>query len=176
MIIVKNESSFASIFPGIYYVGELGFGLGTSDEVRLYTSEDKLVDQVNYKSEAPWPTCAYETGNSLELISPELENSLAENWSCINENGSPNNANSIELSNEPHSRETVKLYPNPVENTLYVVGNSAVYDVEVYSILGQSLLKLINVSQVDMSLFNKGVYLLKISNDNTTNIKRVVKH
>jgi hypothetical protein len=176
LIIVKNESSFASIFPGIYYVGELGFGLGTSDEVRLYTSEDKLVDQVNYKSEAPWPTCAYETGNSLELISPELENSLAENWSCINENGSPNNANSIELSNEPPSRETVKLYPNPVENTLYVVGNSAVYDVEVYSILGQSLLKLINVSQVDMSLFNKGVYLLKISNDNTTNIKRVVKH
>ena len=36
-----------------------------------------------------WPTCADGTGNTLELIHPDLDNALAENWHCINENGSP---------------------------------------------------------------------------------------
>ena len=34
--------------------------------------------------------CRDETGQTLELISPDLDNTLPESWDCINSNGSPN--------------------------------------------------------------------------------------
>ncbi|MDA9850440.1 lamin tail domain-containing protein, partial [Flavobacteriaceae bacterium] len=118
LIIVKDEADFTTAFPGIPYIGELGFGFGGSDEVRLYTSDDKLVDEVKYESESPWPTCAYETGNTLELITPELDNSLPESWNCINENGSPNAVNSSGLYIENVTYSLLKIFPNPVKNSL----------------------------------------------------------
>ena len=57
--------------------------------MRLYNSHGTLLDEVYYDSELLWPSCADETGNTLELISPDLDNLLPENWNCINENGSP---------------------------------------------------------------------------------------
>ena len=75
-----------------------------------------------------WPTCADGTGNTLELITPDLDNSLPESWNCINENGSPNAVNSGELSTQEINLNLIKVYPNPVKNILYITGNSAAYD------------------------------------------------
>ena len=93
LVIVKNENDFTSVFPGIPFVGEIDFGFGASDAVRLYDQNGTLQDVVDYQSEAPWPSCADETGYTLELISPDLDNAMPENWNCININGSPNNTN-----------------------------------------------------------------------------------
>ena len=89
LVIVKNEMNFVSVFPNIPYVGELSFGFGQTDAVRLFNPWDKLMDEVYYTSEQPWPSCANGTGNTLELISPDLDNSLPESWNCINTYGSP---------------------------------------------------------------------------------------
>ena len=175
LIIVKDEADFTTAFPGIPYIGELGFGFGGSDEVRLYTSDDKLVDEVKYESESPWPTCAYETGNTLELITPELDNSLPESWNCINENGSPNAVNSSGLYIENVTYSLLKIFPNPVKNSLYISGDSSSYNIKIYSLLGQLVMAASNVDEVDVSSFAKGVYLIKISNENSTTTKRFIK-
>jgi hypothetical protein len=175
LIIVKDETDFTNAFPGIPYIGELGFGFGGSDEVRLYTSDDKLVDEVKYESESPWPTCAYETGNTLELITPDLDNSLPESWSCINENGSPNAVNSSGLFVENMAYSLIKIFPNPVKNILYISGDSSNYNIKVYSLLGQLVIAASNVNEVDVSSFTKGVYLIKISDENSTTTKRFIK-
>ena len=175
LVFVKDESDFVSVFPNIPYIGELGFGFGGSDAVRLYSSEDKLVDEVYYESEAPWPTCADETGNTLELITTDLDNLLPESWDCMNENGSPNAVNSSELSVENISSGLIKVYPNPVKNTLYIAGDSDVYNIEVYSLLGQLVMKASNTNEINVSLFTEGIYLIKISTDNATTTKRFVK-
>ena len=175
LIIVKDEADFTTAFPGIPYIGELGFGFGGSDEVRLYTSDDKLVDEVKYESESPWPTCAYETGNTLELITPELDNSLPESWNCINENGSPNAVNSSSLYVENMAYSLIKIFPNPVKNSLYISGDSSNYNIKIYSLLGQLVMAASNVGEVDVSSFTKGVYLIKISNENSTTTKRFIK-
>jgi hypothetical protein len=141
----------------------------------LYTSDDKLVDEVKYESESPWPTCAYETGNTLELITPDLDNSLPESWSCINENGSPNAVNSSGLFVENMAYSLIKIFPNPVKNTLYISGNSSNYSIKVYSLLGQLVIAASNVNEVDVSSFTKGVYLIKISDENSTTTKRFIK-
>jgi len=175
IIIVKDEADFTTAFPGIPYIGELDFGFGGSDEVRLYTSDDKLVDEVKYESESPWPSCAYETGNTLELISPDLDNSLPESWNCINENGSPNSVNSSGLYLEDMVYGLIKIFPNPVNHTLYISGDSSSYNIKVYSLLGQLVIAAFNVNEIDVSLFTKGVYLIKISNENSTTTKRFIK-
>ena len=90
LVIVKNETDFRSVLPGIPFVGELDFGFGSSDAVRLYDQNGALHDIVDYQSAAPWSSCADETGYTLELISPDLDNTLPESWDCINANGSPN--------------------------------------------------------------------------------------
>ena len=95
LVVVKNETDFTSVIPGIPYVGEFGFGFGGSDAVRLYDQNGTLQDIVDYQSLAPWPSCADGSGSTLELLSPDLNNSFPENWDCINVNGSPNNANDV---------------------------------------------------------------------------------
>ena len=175
LVLVKDAAAFSSVFPNIPYIGELDFGFGGSDAVRVYNSDSKLMDDVSYDSIAPWPTCADETGNTLELITPDLDNELPENWSCINDNGSPNAVNSGGLSINDLDPHSITVYPNPVNNTLYIAGNSERYDIEVYSLLGQRVMTASNSSEIDVSSFNEGIYLIKISTENTTTVKRIVK-
>ena len=109
------------------------------------------------------------------MISPDLDNSLAENWNCINENGSPYAVNSNELLAEVIDLELITIYPNPVNNILYVNGGLSFYDIEVYSLLGQRVITVFNVNQIDVNSLNEGVYLVKISAGNMTTTKRIIK-
>jgi hypothetical protein len=173
--VVKDESDFISVFPDIPYIGELGFGLGKTDSVRLYNSEGTLIDEVAFESETPWPSCADETGNTLELKTPDLDNLLAENWDCINENGSPNAINSDGLTNSDKNHNIIKIYPNPVKENLYISGKSSNYSVEILSLLGQNLMKVNNTNMVDLSLLNKGIYIIKIENKGVSSTFKFIK-
>ena len=175
LVFVKDAAAFSSVFPNIPYIGELDFGFGGSDAVRVYNSDSKISDEVYYDSVAPWPTCADETGNTLELITSDLDNELPENWSCINDNGSPSAVNSPGLSVDDVDSNSIALYPNPVKNTLYIKGNSGSYDIEVYSILGQRVMTDFDVNEIDLTSFNEGVYLIRVSTETTTTVKRIIK-
>ena len=175
LVFVKDAAAFSSVFPNTPFIGELDFGFGGSDAVRVYNSESKISDEVYYDSVAPWPTCADETGNTLELITPDLDNELPEHWSCINDNGSPNAVNSPGLSVDNVDSNSIALYPNPVKNTLYIKGNSGSYDIEVYSILGQRVMTDFDVNEIDLTSFNEGVYLIRVSTETTTTVKRIIK-
>ena len=175
LVFVKDESDFVSMFPNIPFIGELGYGLGRADSVRLYNSDGNIIDGVSYDSEAPWPSCADETGNTLELIEPNFDNSLPENWDCINENGSPNEINSEQLFVDDNELSLIKLYPNPVNSSLYIRGIEDDYNIDVYTLLGQLVLSINNSNEIDMSLFKQGVYMIKIWNKNTSTVKRILK-
>ena len=176
LVFVKDAFDFISVFPNMSYLGELGFGLGGSDSVRLFNSTGTLQDEVVYQSDAPWPSCADETGYTLELIAPDLDNTLPENWDCINVNGSPNAINNSELSTENSTIDTIIVYPNPVKNLLYIGGHNDRFDVEVYSILGQKVITINATNQVNLSLFDHGMYLLKIKAKTATIIRKVMKY
>lgn len=172
LVIVKNEMNFVSVFPNIPYVGELSFGFGQTDAVRLFNPWDKLMDEVYYTSEQPWPSCANGTGNTLELISPDLDNSLPESWNCINTYGSPKAINDTSNSGEASG---VIIYPNPVQNILYVKGNSVAYSIEIYSLIGQLVKTVSNANEIDVSLLSQGIYLIRIRNENISTTQRFIK-
>ncbi|MGB1393783.1 MAG: CotH kinase family protein [Flavobacteriaceae bacterium] len=176
LIFVKDASDFINVFPNMNYLGELGFGLGGSDSVRLYNSTGTLQDEVSYESNTPWPSCADETGYTLELITPDLDNTLPENWDCINVNGSPNAINSESLNIEDYKNNSILVYPNPVKSILYIGQINDQFDIDVYSILGQKVTSSRATNQLDLSRLEQGVYFVRIKTKTATIIRKVVKH
>jgi hypothetical protein len=70
------------------YDGTGNFALNNSgDDVYLYNGSGILVDLVSYSDSDPWPTEPDGDGPSLSLISPDLDNSLAESWDASREDG-----------------------------------------------------------------------------------------
>ena len=104
-----------------------------------------------------------------------MDNSQPQNWDCINVNGSPNAVNSTVASIPNVVTDNIKVYPNPVNNMLFISGNAVFYKIEVYTLLGQRIMNINNVNQIDMSPYENGVYTLKISTENTAVIKRIIK-
>jgi hypothetical protein len=161
--LVKDASDFSDVFPDITnYIGELGFGFGNSDSVRLYNDFGVLQDEVVYDSDDPWSDCAKETGYTLELITADLDNSLPGSWDCINNYGSPNAVNSSSLSSDEDIVTTVKIYPNPAQKTLYIKGVSNQFNLQVFTITGQHILDNQNSTAIDVSQLKQGMYFIKI--------------
>ena len=104
-----------------------------------------------------------------------MDNAIAENWDCINDNGSPNAVNSNSLSNSDNNIDNIKIYPNPVKEKLFISGNSLNYSVEILSLLGQNLIKVNNTNIVDLSLLNQGIYIIKIENNGVTSTFKIYK-
>jgi hypothetical protein len=58
---------------------------------------------------------------------------------------------------------------------LFISGNAVSYKIEVYTLLGQRIINVNNVNQIDMSPYENGVYSLKISTENMSVVKRIIK-
>jgi len=98
IVLCKDGAAFESQFPQVAnFIGDFGFGLsGGGELLRLFDSNEQLVDKVEYNDIAPWPTEPDGTGSTLELINPYLENDMASNWATSNaEGGTPGTENSV---------------------------------------------------------------------------------
>jgi hypothetical protein len=91
-----------------------------------------------------------------------------------------NKSGSIAASSKISSNHKVIIYPVPAENQLSIVGLTDAFSVEIFSILGQSVLKQSVNSQVvtiDVSNLQKGTYILHIvsTTQETRNEKILIK-
>ncbi len=72
----------------------------------------------------------------------------------------------------------VKLYPNPVTNTLNIDANSAIQKVSIYNVLGQEVLKSSpnsNSATLQTSGLKRGVYMVQTLIDGKVSTSKVVK-
>ena len=97
IVLCKDAAAFKNLFPEVNnFIGDFEFGLNNGGEiVRLFDSSELLVDKVEYDDDDPWPTQPDNTGPTLELINPSLENDIASNWAASNGNGTPGEINSV---------------------------------------------------------------------------------
>jgi len=95
LILCRNQIAFHNLFPEVTnYIGDFSFGLsGNGDAIRILNSSFILIDSVNYDDKSPWPTEADGKGTTLELIDPQLDNTLPENWRASPGHGSPGKSN-----------------------------------------------------------------------------------
>tara|TARA_R110000787_G_scaffold13189_4_gene41713 strand:- start:349 stop:3312 length:2964 start_codon:yes stop_codon:yes gene_type:complete len=174
IVLAQSLVDFQSEFPSVSPVlGDFEFGLsGGGELVRLYDNTGILVDSVTYNDESPWPTEADGNGPTLELISPDLDNNLGENWDACAapgfEHGTPTTVNNdCTLGIEDFSNVKVLVYPNPMktEATIIVSNITSPIVLKVYDMLGREITTM--ESNTNKFIFTKGnlntgIYLLKI--------------
>jgi len=84
----------------------------------------------------------------------------------------------VALANNSFDNANFTYYPNPVKNVLSIEYNQNISQVEVFNLLGQKMTSNTfdaTTAQVDMSSYNSGVYLVKVTSNNTTKTIRVIK-
>jgi CotH kinase protein/Lamin Tail Domain/Chitobiase/beta-hexosaminidase C-terminal domain/Secretion system C-terminal sorting domain len=185
-VLCRDTSAFKSFFPDVENIfGNFNFGLdGSNDQIRLFNSENKLIDSVSYNDSDPWPLQADGTGPTLELKNPYLDNSAAYNWAASNDHGSPGAVNSIFTAIKEENTENLpdefilqQNYPNPfnpLTTISYFLPRPADITLTVYNILGQKIIDLASGKQsagyhkvlFDAGNFSSGVYFCRLQADN----------
>jgi|TARA_B100001059_G_scaffold205488_1_gene215580 hypothetical protein len=84
------------------------------------------------------------------------------------------------LSISDYESFSVNSFPNPVKNTWNVSSIDEISEITIYNILGENLATFfpnMNTFSLDMSLFNSGIYLMKlVSSKRETNTLKVLKN
>jgi hypothetical protein len=82
------------------------------------------------------------------------------------------------LSTAKFDTSSIKMYPNPVKNSLTIEAKSAIQRVSVYNTLGQEVMSE-NPKNIDITLqmnaLQKGVYILKTEIDGTISNSKIIK-
>ncbi len=110
-----------------------------------------------------------------------------ENTMCITDFGTKNiriiSDVILSFGEEALNLKSLQLFPNPVVSTLNVKTDvDGDYQIKVYNILGEVVYSFEESFQntsiskiIDMSSLNTGVYLVKVSSQNVTSVKRFIK-
>lgn len=79
--------------------------------------------------------------------------------------------------NETSENSDIKLYPNPVAQTLYLETNQLkVHKIRVYTLTGEQLILIPNnIKSIDLSHLSSGVYVIHIETENRTFYRKIVK-
>ncbi len=179
LVLCEDVVRFSTLFPEIGdYIGEMDFGFSGSGELlRLFNQNDQLVDTVHYDDNSPWPDEPDGDGPTLELITPEYDNSLPTSWMASSNHGTPGKMNSLLSdadSDEVFNRLYVKIIPNPFNFTTQIIvktsNQNKSYSIDLWDMHG-NLIKKIN--QINDPIFNfsrenliSGIYLVNVKLDN----------
>lgn len=84
----------------------------------------------------------------------------------------------VALGSEGFKSTSVKMYPNPVSNIFNVSADKTIESITLYNILGQQVLTMTpsgNTQSIDLSGFQSGVYIAKVSIDGKASTSRIIK-
>ncbi|WP_075343230.1 chondroitinase-B domain-containing protein [Tenacibaculum agarivorans] len=118
------------------------------------------------------------TGRFVRLIARGRFGDMDDdNFNSFNELEIYGRSNST-LSNEEFILDKdISIYPNPVENILNITTKNNLFTkVELFGFDGKILLTSNEFSTVDMSKLSRGLYILKLSNNNFSVLHKVLKH
>ena len=143
------------------------------EDLVLSDAYGNVIDEVTYNDVLPWPEEADGDGAFLQLSGLGLDNSLASNWTAINDIAGNLSVNSVQV--EPY----VVLSPNPVSDLLTLkISLGEIHNVKLYSLNGK-LVRTYTFNQskveVDLSAFENGLYLLQIQTNTNLLHKKIIK-
>ena len=82
------------------------------------------------------------------------------------------------LSNNNFKQSKISFYPNPVKDVFEIEAKNNIDNVEVYTVLGQSVsFKIVNQTKttLDLSSLKAATYFVKITSENKTEVIRILK-
>ncbi|MCX6122881.1 MAG: CotH kinase family protein [Ignavibacteriales bacterium] len=154
-ILCGDTAAFKLVYPDVItFSGNIPFGFGGKDQVRLFTPNSMLVDSVAYTNQSPWPLEADGQGYSLILLDPEKGHTLPENWNRSGQyGGSPGRQNyvtGVEEQTERIHPTTYVLeqnYPNPFNPTTcitFCIPDKKMVTLKIFDLLGREIALLVN--------------------------------
>lgn len=160
-----------------------GINLVNTNDAIILTSGVTEIDRVEY-DDVNFP---YAEGTSMELHLYKYDavsNDVGSNWGMASstygdgDNGTPGASNGFGLSVVKNEIENFSMYPNPMLNEkLFMTSkNNGNMNVEIYSIIGELVLKAIlkNESPLNLSILNRGVYLVRITEEGKIATRKLV--
>ena len=69
----------------------------------------------------------------------------------------------------------ISIYPNPTDNTLFIIGNETPIAVSIYNVLGKEVLCIKNTNNINVQALPSGVYAIKISDGVRQTNRKFVK-
>ena len=73
-----------------------------------------------------------------------------------------------------YGENEIIVFPNPTNDILNVASNLQINAV-IYNTIGQSVLEIPNVKQIDMSGFESGIYNLILTHNELQFVKKIIK-
>ena len=142
------------------YYGMIPFGQfhrnlsNKSENLVLADAWGNIIDQVHYYDSDPWPWEADGECPYLELIDLDLDNSLPENWTL-----------GYDITDVPEALTDggFRLFPNPTQGTVHIVGGSGAY--RITNVMGQVLMAGTiqdESQQIDLSCLPSGMYFISV--------------
>lgn len=193
LVVCRDMEDFRNLNPNVKgSVGDLTFKFsGEGDIVRLFDSNQNLIDAVNYGVYAPWPQDANGFGYTLELKNPEYNNMLPESWQAVAYGGTPGkpNTNWTGPTNVDNDLmvEYFDCYPNPFRDFVTITFNiksSGKYRVEITDAQGRIVS--VPVDQYlepgsywfDWKGINEqstgGIFMVRLSGKQTMKVKKII--
>lgn len=160
-VLCADTAALGQYYPGIKNVsGNIPFGFGDNDQVRLLNSSGVLIDSVAYENKDPWPESADGKGYSLQLLDPRKDNALAENWAQSAQfGGSPGKECVVTpiIGTDPESGKNLPThfvlnqnYPNPFNprtRICYAIPRAGRIRLLIFDLLGQKAVELLTNQQ-----------------------------
>ena len=84
------------------------------------------------------------------------------------------NWNFVGLENHATGYEA-SIFPNPTSDMIYIKTLNTIERIELFDILGKQILSIKNKSEIDVSSYQSGIYLLKVKTDKGQITKKIVK-
>ena len=120
------------------------------------------------------------TGGKLSALSTSATGLQSGGWPMYGKNPQhTSNVNAISLSSNQFEIEGLSIFPNPVNNGFLSIKSSSnlIKTIKIYDVLGKKVIdeKIENNQRVDVSKLNKGVYLIKvIENEKIASSKLII--
>ena len=91
LVLVEDSIAFQGVYPTVSnFIGNFGKSISgsfklhnDSEFVKISNADGSFTDSLTYDDSTPWPEAADGTGVSLQLIAPELDNTLAASWVAV---------------------------------------------------------------------------------------------
>ncbi len=170
-IYLAGKSSVFKTIYGIIPFGEFTRNLSNkSERILIGDCFGNVIDDVTYCDTLPWPD-ADGNGYYLELIDPDMDNSIGENWITASAN---------DLSVEDiYTSYNLNIYPNPVSDYLNIESTNEIISVSLFNLTGSMIIPEEQVNainyRINMADLPAGFYLLRVRLARGTVTYRVIK-
>jgi len=157
-IIANNYSGNLYLFSDLYYEA--------NDSIDAFTVNDSIFDNIKTAGTGGVAVHDFNNDGFLEMIIGNINGGL-QFYS----------QNDLITSTTFHQQNEIKIYPNPVKNTLYVGNNIHPLNYQIFDFSG----KLINqnkslTNKLQVQHLQKGLYILKLQKNEKVSYHKFLKH